>query len=153
MSSGHKKLGLTKETEVDYEKAIIEPAFQTLWQRGYTVNRTFDIPYLGGYSRSGTVIYIDRDFDIPDFLVPLTIHEHFEKSCIGGLHWDYFPSHRAATHAEHKYVKEVLELRPVDYERRLRPVIQKCEEKLDNPETNWPPDLDYTPYPKRFHRQ
>lgn len=148
MSSGHRKLG--KVERDDYEEAIVNPGFQEHWQKGYTINRQFDIPYLGGYSSRGSVIYIDRDFDL-DVLIPaLTLHEHFEKSCIDGLGWEYNPSHYAATWAEHLFVQQILGRRPADYEKTLRPYIHHCEEKIDKAETRWPTDFDYTPYPERI---
>lgn len=119
-------------------------------------DRSFDLPYLGGYSKDGGTVYIDRH--LPDQLEVemdgrkrsinpvefLRMHECFEKACIDALGYSYDGAHQAATGYERRAV--LTRLGPswwVPYSDALKPYIKADEhEKL----VSIPPDLDWTPY-------
>ncbi len=145
--------------ERDYDRALRDVRFQALLARGFRPEYHYDIPYLGGYSRDGTTIYVDRDtpFQVqrgravyqvrPAGLVNgILIHEHWEKTALTAWGYDYDSAHELATHAEHHYVREQLRLDPAEYEDMWRPIIHFCERKLNKPGMQLPPDLDMTPY-------
>jgi hypothetical protein len=60
MSAGDKRrhvlLGQRK-----YDRAQHDPRFQAILAHGFRVSFDYDVPYLGGYSRDGGTIYIDKD--------------------------------------------------------------------------------------------
>ena len=77
------------------------------------VDRTYDIPYVGGYSRDGKTIYIDRHLpkyystkdrkiNIHRFII---LHEVIEKTLIDelGLHYQF--AHQIALRAEQAAVR------------------------------------------------
>ena len=150
MSCGHKKNTAAESKEV--EDALNNPQVQQRLKatRGYTINRNYDLPYLGGYSQDGNTIYLDRhlptqlkagsvDFS-PDDFIP--IHEHIEKAVIDGLGYKYPPAHEIATGVERRHVIAA-GLNWQSYSKSLEPYIKADEvEKIERP----PPDLDTTPY-------
>jgi hypothetical protein len=71
----------------------------------YEIIKTFDIPYLAGYSKDDRKIYIDRHFplkmgntDIEKYIV---IHEKTEKCLLDTFRIDYQQAHHIALHVEH----------------------------------------------------
>ena len=119
----------------------------------------YDIPYLGGYSRDGTTIYIDRDTPAgikrgrrvyhlrPHGLVGgICVHEHWEKTAMTAWGWNYPEAHELATHAENLFARDVLKLDPDEYEAVWHPVIRAAEKKLRMVGIALPGDLDRTPY-------
>ena len=150
----HQRLG-----ERIYDRAMRDPRFQALLARGFATSFDYDIPYLGGYSRDGSVIYVDRDTPAaiqrgrrayairPHGLVNgILIHEHWEKTALAAWGFDYDAAHELATHAEHRYVRDRLGLDPTLYEEIWRAVIRMAERKLGRRDVLLPPDLDLTPY-------
>jgi hypothetical protein len=150
----HKRLG-----ERMFDRAMRDLRFQALLARGFTVSFDYDIPYLGGYSRDGSTIYVDRDTPAeiqrgkqsypvrPHGLVSgILIHEHWEKTAITAWDFDYEAAHELATHAEHRYAREQLRLEPDLYEALWRPIIRVAEKKLLGRPLLLPPDLDMMPY-------
>lgn len=150
MSCGHKKNTGAESREV--EDALNNPQVQQKLKatQGYSINRDYDLPYLGGYSQDGNTIYLDRhlptelkagsiDFS-PDDFVP--IHEHIEKAVIDGLGYKYAPAHEIATGIERRAVIAA-GLNWNAYSAALQPYIKADEvEKIQKA----PPDLDTTPY-------
>jgi hypothetical protein len=146
--------------ERDYDRARQDPRFLTFLNRGFRVSFEYDIPYLGGYSADGSVIYIDKDtpteirwgnriFQVrgPNGLVlGIVTHEHWEKTSIDAWGWKYAAAHELATHAENEFARERLGIHPSDYEKLWQPVIRAAEKKLRMPNVALPPDLDRTPY-------
>ena len=72
------------------------------------INRSFDIPYVAGYSKDAKTIYIDKDLPqhfkykgkkiaIAPFLV---VHEAVEKALIDVAGLSYQDAHAIATHVE-----------------------------------------------------
>jgi hypothetical protein len=150
----HERLG-----ERVYERARNDPRFQAILVRGFVTSYAFDVPYLGGYSRNGATVYVDRDtpaavqsgrkvFAVrPRGLVQgILIHEHWEKTAIDAWRFDYDAAHELATHAEHHFVREKFGMEPDEYEALWRPIIHMAEQKLAKPDVMLPPDLDPTPY-------
>jgi hypothetical protein len=158
MSSGDKRRhALVGEQE--YARALRDPRFQAILARGFAVSYDYDIPYLGGYSRDGATIYIDKDTPEqfargrriyvlrPDGLVRgLIVHEHWEKTALTAWGWSYPEAHELATHAEDRFARDELGFDPVDYEEVWRPLIFRAERKLHMKNISLPPDLDRTPY-------
>ncbi len=156
MSAGHgaKRVHLGED---EYNKALHDPRLQALLSRGFQVNDQYDIPYLGGYSRDGATIYLDKDVP-PQFkngnrtypgqmlMHGVIVHEHWEKSILDAWGWKYPEAHELATHAEHIFVREQLGIDPDDYEKMLHPVIKNAEKKLGRKDIQLPPDLDPAAY-------
>lgn len=118
-------------------------------------DRSYDIPYLGGYSEDGRTIYLDRRLpkllSLPDRrkFCPypfLLVHERVEKWLLDHRKLPernpYLWAHRIATAAEHQAVREA-GISPEEYEAALRPWIRSADHESV---THIPPDLDLTPY-------
>lgn len=108
----------------------------------------YDIPYLAGYNKKGTQIYIDKDVPfivrlggksvcLRDFL---QVHEATEKALLSKLKFSYEDSHHLATAVEYHAV-EAAGIKIADYKKFLRPFIK--QEYLHFKRV--PPDLDLTP--------
>jgi len=129
--------------------AMLEQAVKEILSR-ITLDRTWDIPYLAGYSRNGKIIYIDRhlprsfrtggrEVPIDRFLI---LHEAVEKSILDELGLVYQHAHQIALRAEEEAVRaEGVSWR--DYDRFMQKFIKDAgDERL----TRIPPDLDIKPY-------
>jgi hypothetical protein len=120
------------------------------------INKEFDIPYLGSYSKSGKTIYFDRH--LPDIITLervgvkktfdpiqfLRLHESFEKTLIDQLGLTYQDAHKAATAYEKRGVLQTLGPGWWD-------LYQKCMEKYIKADAHEklkkvPRNLDLTPY-------
>src|SRR5882672_12767220 len=98
------------------QRLIDDPEVKRHFYKDYTINRDYDLPYLGGYSKDGGTIYIDRH--LPDKLtiqadglirefnpIPFIVaHERFEKAVMDALGWHYLHAHQAATAYERRQV-------------------------------------------------
>ncbi|WP_018973240.1 hypothetical protein [Rudaea cellulosilytica] len=93
-------------------KEMMDKAMKSIIARVH-LNRSFDIPYLAGYSLDGHTIFIDRHMprsfvyrgkrvNTDRFLV---VHEAVEKSLIQLLGMHYLTSHQIALHAEQAAVR------------------------------------------------
>jgi hypothetical protein len=145
--------------EREYDRALHDPRFQAVLARGFAVSFDYDVPYLGGYSRDGGTIYIDKDTPEqikrgkriyrlrPNGLVRgILTHEHWEKTAMLAWGCGYDPAHELATHAENRFARDVLGMDPAEYEDVWKPVIRMAEKKLHAQAAQLPPDLDRTPY-------
>jgi hypothetical protein len=145
--------------EREYDRALRDPRFAAVLARAINVNYDYDVPYLGGYSQDGATIYVDRDTPAetkrgkrlyqlrPQGLVSgILVHEHWEKTAITAWRWSYREAHELATHAENHFAREVLQMDPGEYEELWVPIIHRAERKLHAQTTQWPPDIDRTPY-------
>ncbi|HVP24812.1 MAG TPA: hypothetical protein VMS81_02405 [Methanomicrobiales archaeon] len=114
------------------------------------LDRTWDIPYLAGYSRDGKTIYIDRhlpgsfktrtkEVRIDRFLI---LHESIEKALLDELGLVYQHAHQIALRAEEAAVRaDHVSWR--EYDRFMQKFIKDAgDERL----TRIPPDLDIKPY-------
>lgn len=149
MSCGHKRVGQGMGS-AEVEKALRNPDVQSNVQRKFRLNRDYDLPYLAGYSKDASTIYVDRHLperikigprlvDVRSFL---ETHERVEKAIIDALGWKYPAAHEVATAAERRQVISA-GLSWQAYSTALRPYIKADEvEKLKSV----PQDLDLRPY-------
>lgn len=114
------------------------------------INRDYDVPYLAGYNKAGTVVYIDRH--MPESMTYkgrvypvdrlLAVHECVEKMLEMHFKMKYLPAHKLATDAEAKAVAEA-GLPWDDYDKFMQKYVKKMgSERI----TSAPPDLDLQPY-------
>ena len=129
------------------EKLAADLRFKKLLSQKYRVDRTYDIPYLAGYSEDGKTIYLDRRFnsvmpdgtDVSKFIV---MHERAEKAALSTLRLKYQDAHRIATYLEHKAV-EAAGISWKAYSDFLYPYIRKTDKLTVR---RVPKDLDLQPY-------
>ncbi len=114
------------------------------------LDRSYDIPYLAGYSRDGRTIYIDRELprtyavgrkrvSVDRFLI---LHESVEKTLLDQLGLHYQHAHQIALRAERAAV-EAEGLSWSAYDRFMQRYIKEAE---DERVQHLPPDLDVKPY-------
>jgi len=119
-------------------------------RRRIRLDRTWDIPYLAGYSRNGKTIYIDRHLprtfmsrgkriDVDSFLI---LHESIEKALLARLGLVYQHAHQVALRAEEAAVRaKGVSWR--EYDRFMQRFVKEAgDERL----TRIPLDLDIKPY-------
>ncbi len=115
------------------------------------LDRTFDIPYLAGYSLDRSRIYIDqhlapfftdhcgRNHSVDRFLI---LHEATEKALIDTWRLKYQHAHQIALRAEEAAVRAAgIEWR--DYDRFMQQWIKRADSQKI---TRVPANLDLTPY-------
>jgi len=134
----------------DLELALKDKAVRQALARPIHIDRTWDIPYLAGYSKDGRTIYVDRH--LPSMMevgsrkinpTPfLLIHERTEKALIDGVRYEYAFAHELATGAEEHAVRRK-GIQPAAYEKALHPFIKDDEAE---PLLRVPADLDLAPY-------
>ena len=94
--------------------AMLEQAVEAILSR-LKLDRTWDVPYLAGYSRNGKTIFIDRHLPksfttrgkrvfVDQFLI---LHEAVEKSLVDELGLTYQHAHQIALRAEEAAVRAV----------------------------------------------
>jgi len=144
--AAHKKLRLP---DWFVSSLMLDRALDAILRR-ITLDRSHDIPYLAGYSVSGTTIYIDRH--LPRFFTYrgrrvavdryLVLHEAVEKTLEDELHLHYQHAHQIATRAEEAAVRaDGIGWR--DYDRFMQRYVKAIgDERL----TRVPADLDEKPY-------
>jgi hypothetical protein len=148
LSSGDHSHGKGPDHILD--AALADPRVRQKLARGAKVDRTHDIPYLGGISRDGRTVYIDRH--LPASLkigrlainpVPyLTTHERTEHAIMTVLGLKYAAAHKLATAAEERRVRRA-GIDPRAYEAALKPYVKADDvEKL----VRVPKDLFLGPY-------
>jgi hypothetical protein len=155
MSTGHDHPGAgSSHSSLLIDRLRKDPEISRLRHRYKQLDDSYDLPYLGGYSKDGKIIYIDRhlpemleyrhDGKIKEFRPRqyLIEHESWEKALIDALGWGYDHSHAVATAAERRTVmQDGILWKP--YQGAYRPYIKADEhEKLKRV----PADLDLTPY-------
>jgi hypothetical protein len=143
----HKKL---KMPEWYISTLMMDRALDAVVRRVKRLDRKHDIPYLAGYSKDGTIIYIDRHMP-PSFRYQgreintdryLILHEEVEKTLIDQLNLHYLHAHQIASHAEQAAVRAAgISWR--DYDRFMQDNVKHIgDERL----TKVPADLDLKPY-------
>ena len=153
MATGHRHRGMGMGSHVLRKLLSDKQVQERLWAE-HTLNRDYDIPYLGGYSEDGKTIYLDRhlpdeiSFEVdgrkhtfrPDHY--LCQHEKFEKAVMDTLGWSYTAAHEAATGYERRSV--LASGIPWDgYQKSLKPYI-KADERESLKKV--PKNLDLRPY-------
>lgn len=130
-------------------RVMLQSALSAILKR-IKVNRTYDIPYLAGYSNSGKTIYIDRHMPksfsyqgrkikTDQFLI---LHEAVEKTLIDklGLHYQY--AHQIALRTEQEAVR-AYNISWKAYDRFMQIYIKEIgDERLKR----IPSNLDIKPY-------
>jgi hypothetical protein len=157
MSSGNRHKGVSLgDHEVD--QALAHPAIRRRLARTPRVDRTWDIPYLGGYSEDGRTIFLDRHLPYefvyrgrpppyPSALKAgldrfLILHEEVEKALIDELGAKYAHAHEVATRAEENAVRAA-GIEVPWYRKTLKPYIKAdAIERL----LRVPRNLDMAPY-------
>lgn len=154
LSAGHDVSAWATADEAKARRALAHPDVEAYLDRPRHVDREHDLPYLAGYSKDGSTIYIDRHLPqeltaeweghkrlfSPDYF--LQLHEETEKALIDALGWIYQQAHSVANRVEMRAVLGAgIFLQP--YKRALNPFIKADQlEKLEKV----PADLDMTPY-------
>jgi hypothetical protein len=97
----------------DINDAVLLDVMKALRRRVRVVNRSYDIPYIAGYSVDGHTVFIDRhlprtfrwlmkEVAVEPFLLT---HEIVEKSLLDELRLHYLHAHQIALRAERDAVK------------------------------------------------
>jgi hypothetical protein len=131
-------------------EAALADVVTALLRRVGKIERRYDIPYIAGYSRDGSTVYIDRHkprsfayrgrrVQIDRFLIT---HEVVEKALLDGLHLHYLHAHQIALRIEQAAVCAAgISWR--EYNRFTKAHEKKiCDERV----VRVPSDLDLTPY-------
>jgi hypothetical protein len=141
--------GVRTPTENISEEALDE-VVAALLRRVGKIDRSYDIPYIAGYSRDGSTVFIDRH--MPRSFVYrgrrvltdrfLVTHEIVEKALLDQLSLHYLHAHQIALRIEQAAVRAA-DIPWRDYNR-----FTKAYEKTIGDErlTRVPRDLDLTPY-------
>lgn len=153
MSSGHAHHGV-KLGDHEVDQALANPSVRRQLARTPRFDRSWDVPYLGGYSVDGRTVYLDRHLpktliyrgakhgypvDIDRFLI---LHEEVEKALIDQLEFSYAHAHEVATRAEENAVRAA-GIEVGWYRKALKPFIKAdARERL----LRVPNELDMTPY-------
>ncbi|HXW98243.1 MAG TPA: hypothetical protein VEI51_00800 [Methanomicrobiales archaeon] len=122
-----------------------------------TLDRSWDIPYLAGYSRDGKTIYIDRHLPFSfrsggkevftdKFLI---LHESLEKAVIDRLGLVYQHAHQLALREEEAAVRAF----GVSWKEYSEFMDRFIKEAADERLTRIPPDLDIKPYRDEHDRE
>ena len=129
---------------------MMDRALDAVMRRVKNFDRKHDIPYLAGYSRDGTTIYIDRhmprSFKFRGRVIEtdrfLLLHEEVEKTLIDRLGLHYLHAHQIATRAEQAAVRAAgVSWRA--YDQFMQKYVKRAgDERL----TKVPADLDSKPY-------
>lgn len=149
MSSGHTHRYQPGLSQHELDRILSDPKIVAWLKQPRAINRSFELPYLGGYSQDGRTVYFDRRVPIAaikigrlfvNVLPFLITHETVEKALIDLYGYKYQAAHEVATEAEHRKVRAAgRDIKA--YEAALKPWIDSTEVY-----TNVPPDLDLTPY-------
>ncbi|HVT36750.1 MAG TPA: hypothetical protein VHE37_14265 [Nevskiaceae bacterium] len=144
--SAHKKLRIP---DWYVSSLMLDRALDAIVRR-VKQNRSYDIPYLAGYSQDGKTIYIDRHLpriwtyrrrkiEVDRYLI---LHEEVEKTLLDRLDLHYLHAHQIATRAEEAAVRaDRISWRAYDA------FMQKYVKQIgDERLRKVPRDLDLKPY-------
>jgi hypothetical protein len=141
-----KRVGAPEEDTLDSD-AIMQEVMAAV-VKNVRVKRSYDVPYLGGSSRAGT-IYIDRH--LPKSFTTrgrriaadpfIIIHEAIERVVGDSLKLDYQHAHQIALRVEEAAVRAA-GVSWHDY----NAFMQKNVDRAGKQFTKLPPDLDLKPY-------
>ena len=137
---------LPKVRSLKVHMMLNDPKFKELMNQKVTIDRTYDVPYLAGYSKDGKTIYIDRHFPITmgkkNIEKYIISHEHIEKSLIMVFGLNYQKAHHIAMSVEHDtVVNDGIDY--AAYNKYCNKYIKHIgHEKIQKP----PKDLDLEPY-------
>ncbi len=159
MSAGHRRIhafGLTGEA---LDRVLNDPEVRERLLRPRTINKDYDMPYVGGYSTDGSTIYLDRH--LPDeiklrldgqvkvvrtvgFLAEYMGHEPVEWSVMDALGWSYEAAHAGpATGSERR--KVLRELGPHWWQPWQTAIERYVKADAHEKITKVPADYDFRP--------
>jgi hypothetical protein len=125
---------------------LSDSKFKKEFDQESKVNRSYDIPYVAGYSMNDRVIFIDRHFkkmmgsiDIEPYIF---IHEKCEKALLDVFKLKYQQAHHIATHFERMVVAKD----GIDWNKYEHFVSQQYKHIGHEKLKKIPPNLDITPY-------
>jgi hypothetical protein len=144
------------KNDVAVSQIILDMTVDKILQKT-KLNRSYDIPYLAGYSRDAKTIYIDRHmptyFIIGDKTVMvdryLILHEAVEKALIDHLGLCYQFAHQIALRTEQAAVRSD-GVRWSDYDRFMQKYIKEIGSKKP---IRVPRNLDIRPYRAEHDRR
>ena len=156
MSTGHRRNA--RKTDAELYQMLGEGDTSALYAKKVALDTAHDIPYAGGMSVDGKIVYIDHRLyrDVIDGrlavrgMSPRQIiqawieHEHTEKAVDDGDNPvdAYLGAHGFGTAKEHAFVR-LLRVDPKRYEGAIAPALDRCARRdPDNP----PRDLWCGPY-------
>jgi hypothetical protein len=134
----------------DIQDDVLLDAMRAIGRRVRVVSRSYDVPYIAGYSVDGRTVFIDRHLPksfrwstktirVDPFLLT---HEIVEKALLDELRLHYLHAHQIAQRAERDAVKAA-GVPWFIYQRFMKKYEKPIEEeKL----IRVPPGLDLTPY-------
>jgi len=136
--------------------AILDQAVESILSR-VKLDRSYDIPYLAGYSRNGKTIYIDRH--LPKSFITsagrkvwvdqyLILHESVEKALIDELGLIYQYAHQIALRAEEAVV-DAAKVHWREYDRFMQKYIKIADDESLH---RVPKKLDIKPYLDEHNR-
>lgn len=134
----------------DIQDAVLLDAVKAIRRRVRVVNRSYDIPYIAGYSVDGHTVFIDRHLPrsfrwlmktvrVEPFLLT---HEIVEKALLDELRLHYLHAHQIAVRAERDAVKAA-GVSWWAYQSFMKKHERHIEEEAL---VRVPPMLDLTPY-------
>lgn len=154
MASGHSEHSASGQSSQVIDRLLSNPEFMIAYHRECCVDRSHDLPYLGGTSTDAATIYLDRhlpetlkyeiDGHVTEFHPATFIeyHERFERAAMDVMGWGYPHAHAAATGYERRRVISA-GLHWPQYNKVVNKYVKSAEsEKL----VKVPADLDMRPY-------
>ena len=110
------------------------------------VDRSYDVPYVAGYSEDARTIFIDRnlktkmgDVDVTRCIVT---HEVTEKALLDLFHLTYQQAHHIATYIEHEYATKY----GIDWKKYTKFLDPQMKHIGHEKIKRVPPNLDLEPY-------
>ena len=145
----HKKKRSYNQKDWLISSNILKDSFQSI-NRKRKINRSYDIPYVAGYSEDGMTIYIDRH--MPRVLKIngksvatdrfLILHEAVEKALIDELNLHYQFAHQIALRVEEAAVRAS----GISWDQYNKQMAKYIKNIGDESITKIPPKLDLKPY-------
>lgn len=127
-------------------KLADSPEIQEIIKRPIKVNKSYDIPYVAGYSTDAKTVYIDQHFKDnmhgKNVLKYVVMHEVIEKHLIDKYKFKYEHAHLIALYVERKHVRAA----GLNWNRYEDFVLDQYKGMHHEKLQNVPSDLDLTPY-------
>lgn len=127
-------------------RMVADPKFQKEFARSYKVVRSYDIPYVAGYSKDAKTVFIDRHFkkmmDDIDVEPYVFVHEKTEKALIDVFGIHYQDAHKIATQIE----KMTVEKDGINWKKYEKFVMDQYKHIYHEQLNKIPKELDLTPY-------
>lgn len=139
-----------KHQSEDIDDTVLLDVVQALRRRVTKIDKTYDIPYIAGYSRDGRTIFIDRHLPktfsywgkkvrVEPFVLT---HEIVEKALLDELRLHYLHAHQIAIRTE----RAAVEAAGVSW-RAYNRFTKKYEKPIEEEKLQRvPKSLDLTPY-------